>query len=277
MNSYDVIVVGGGHAGIESSLAPARMGMKTLMITILAEQIGAASCNPAIGGLAKGHLVKELDALGGEMGLLTDKAGLQFRVLNETKGPAVRGSRAQIDMDRYRIEARTVCLGTENLDILQGMVNKLLVENGEVVGVKTELGEIFRAKKVILTTGTFLNGVIHIGEVKRDAGRAGEFASTALAENLKKLGLNVGRLKTGTCARIDGTTIDFSKMEPQPGDEPPKPFSFRTCRESFNPKQLPCYIAYTNEKTHAIIEGNFVQVLKIRLTVFEIKSVITFS
>ncbi|SFP53304.1 tRNA uridine-5-carboxymethylaminomethyl(34) synthesis enzyme MnmG [Hydrogenimonas thermophila] len=257
MSTYDVIVVGGGHAGIEAALAPARMGMKTLMITILAEQIGAASCNPAIGGLAKGHLVKELDALGGEMGLLTDKAGLQFRILNETKGPAVRGSRAQIDMDRYRIEARTVCLGTENLDILQGMVNELLVENGEVIGIKTELGETFRAKKVILTTGTFLNGVIHIGEVKRDAGRAGEFSSTALAENLKKLGLNVGRLKTGTCARIDGTSIDFSKMEPQPGDEPPKPFSFRTSRENFNPKQLPCYIAYTNERTHSIIEGNF--------------------
>ncbi|BDY12788.1 tRNA uridine-5-carboxymethylaminomethyl(34) synthesis enzyme MnmG [Hydrogenimonas cancrithermarum] len=254
---YDVIVVGGGHAGIEASLAPARMGLKTLMITILAEQIGAASCNPAIGGLAKGHLVKELDALGGEMGLLTDKAGLQYRILNETKGPAVRGSRAQIDMDRYRIEARTVCLGTENLDILQGMVEELIVENGEVVGVKTELGETFHGGKVILTTGTFLNGVIHIGEVTQEAGRAGEFASTALAENLKQLGLNVGRLKTGTCPRIDGSSIDFSKMEPQPGDEPPKPFSFRTDRASFHPKQLPCFIAYTNERTHALIEGNF--------------------
>jgi tRNA uridine 5-carboxymethylaminomethyl modification enzyme len=254
---YDVIVVGGGHAGIEASLAPARMGFKTLMITILVEQIGAASCNPAIGGLAKGHLVKEIDALGGEMGLLTDKAGLQYRILNESKGPAVRGSRAQIDMDRYRIEARTVCLGTENLDVLQGMVEELLVENGEVIGVKTELGEVYRAKKVILTTGTFLNGVIHIGEVTREAGRVGEFASTALAENLKRIGFGVGRLKTGTCARIDGSTIDFSKMEPQPGDEPPKPFSFRTDRENFNPKQLPCYIAYTNEETHAIIENNF--------------------
>ena len=254
---YDVIVVGGGHAGIEASLAPARMGLKTLMITILVEQIGAASCNPAIGGLAKGHLVKELDALGGEMGLLTDKAGLQYRILNETKGPAVRGSRAQIDMDRYRIEARTVCVGTENLDILQGMVEELLVEHGEVVGVKTELGETFHAKKVILTTGTFLGGVIHIGEVTREAGRAGEFASTALAENLKRVGFNVGRLKTGTCARIDGTSIDFSNMELQPGDEPPKPFSFRTDRNSFNPRQLPCYIAYTNEETHRIIEENF--------------------
>ncbi|WP_456380876.1 tRNA uridine-5-carboxymethylaminomethyl(34) synthesis enzyme MnmG [Hydrogenimonas sp.] len=254
---YDVIVVGGGHAGIEASLAPARMGMKTMMITILAEQIGAASCNPAIGGLAKGHLVKELDALGGEMGLLTDKAGLQYRVLNETKGPAVRGSRAQIDMDRYRIEARTVCLGTENLDIRQDMVEELLVEEGRVVGVKTELGETFFAEKVILTTGTFLNGIIHIGDVTREAGRAGEFASTALAENLRRLGLNVGRLKTGTCARIDGSSIDFSKMEPQPGDEPPKPFSFRTDRATFRPKQLPCFIAYTNEETHRIIESNF--------------------
>ncbi len=254
---YDVIVVGGGHAGIEAALAPARMGKKTLMVTILAEQIGAASCNPAIGGLAKGHLVKELDALGGEMGLLTDKAGLQYRVLNETKGPAVRGSRAQIDMDRYRIEARTVCLGTENLDILQGMVEALVVEGGVVKGIRTELGEIFHAHKVILTTGTFLNGVIHIGETKKEAGRAGEFASTALAEDLKRLGLRVGRLKTGTCPRIDGSTIDFSQMEPQPGDEPPRPFSFRTDRNDFHPKQLPCFIAYTNETTHALIEGNF--------------------
>ena len=254
---YDVIVVGGGHAGIEASLAPARMGLKTLMVTILAEQIGAASCNPAIGGLAKGHLVKELDALGGEMGLLTDKTGLQFRILNETKGPAVRGSRAQIDMDRYRMEARTVCMGTENLDILQGMAVRLLMENGRAVGIKTELGESFYAKKVILTTGTFLNGVIHIGEMKKEAGRAGEFASTELAEHLRELGLNVGRLKTGTCPRIDGSSIDFSKMEPQPGDEPPRPFSFRTHKESFRPKQLPCFIAYTNERTHALIEGNF--------------------
>ncbi len=254
---YDVIVVGGGHAGIEASLAPARMGLKTLMVTILAEQIGAASCNPAIGGLAKGHLVKELDSLGGEMGLLTDKTGLQFRILNETKGPAVRGSRAQIDMDRYRMEARTVCMGTENLDILQGMAVRLLMENGRAVGIKTELGESFYAKKVILTTGTFLNGVIHIGEMKKEAGRAGEFASTELAEHLRELGLNVGRLKTGTCPRIDGSSIDFSKMEPQPGDEPPRPFSFRTHKESFRPKQLPCFIAYTNERTHALIEGNF--------------------
>ena len=254
---YDVIVVGGGHAGIEAALAPARMGLKTLMITILAEQIGAASCNPAIGGLAKGHLVKEVDALGGEMGLLTDKAGIQFRVLNETKGPAVRGSRAQIDMDRYRIAARTVCLNTPNLDIRQDMVNRLLVENGRVRGVVTDLGERFGAEAVILATGTFLGGVIHVGDVTREAGRAGEFAATELAKDLKALGFRVGRLKTGTCARIDGTSIDFSKMEPQPGDEPPRPFSFRTDRATFHPKQLPCYIAYTNETTHRIIEGNF--------------------
>ena len=256
-NRYDIIVVGGGHAGIEAALASARMGLKTLMITILVEQIGAASCNPAIGGLAKGHLVKEIDALGGEMGLLTDKAGLQFRILNETKGPAVRGSRAQIDMDRYRIEAKAVCLKTENLDILQAMVSKLLVENDKVVGIETEFKEIIQAKKVILTTGTFLNGIIHIGEFTKKAGRAGEFSSTSLAKNLKNLGFNIGRLKTGTCPRVDASTIDFSKMELQYGDKPPKPFSFRTDKDGFNPMQLPCYITYTNEKTHSIIEKNF--------------------
>ncbi len=254
---YDIIVVGGGHAGIEASLASARMGMKTLMVTILAEQIGAVSCNPAIGGLAKGHLVKEIDALGGEMALLTDKCGLQFRILNETKGPAVRGSRAQIDMDRYRIEARNVCIGTENLDILQAMVSSIFIENGQAAGIKTELGETFYAQRVILTTGTFLNGIVHVGNVVKGAGRAGEFASTQLAENLKELGLRIGRLKTGTCPRIDGSSIDFTKMESQPGDEPPRPFSFRTKHKSFNPKQLPCFIAFTNERTHSIIEENF--------------------
>ena len=212
---YDVIVVGGGHAGIEASLAPARMGMKTLMITILAEQIGAASCNPAIGGLAKGHLVKELDALGGEMGLLTDRAGIQFRVLNETKGPAVRGSRAQIDMDRYRIEARTVCLGTENLDIRQDMVEEVIVEEDRAVGVKTELGETFFAKKVILTTGTFLGGVIHIGEVTREAGRAGEFASTALAKNLKELGLKPSPLFSKLLDAVRGALLDGEIHTPE--------------------------------------------------------------
>ncbi len=254
---YDVIVIGGGHAGIEASLAAARMGLKTLMITILAEQIGAASCNPAIGGLAKGHLVKEIDALGGQMGLTTDKTGIQFRILNASKGPAVRGSRAQIDMDRYRIYMRTIVLNTPNLFVKQEMVDNILTKNGEVIGVETNLKNIYYAKKIIVTTGTFLRGLIHIGEIRQEAGRAGEFASNALSESLKSLGLTLGRLKTGTCPRIDGKTIDFSKMEIQPGDENPTPFSFRTPKEDFHPTQLPCYITYTNEKTHEIIESNF--------------------
>lgn len=257
--NYDVIVVGGGHAGIEASLASARMGCSTLLITILAEQVGATSCNPAIGGLAKGHLVKEIDALGGEMGLLTDEAGIQFRVLNIAKGPAVRGSRAQIDMDYYRVIAKDRVLKTPNLALLQEMVDELIFDNGAVIGVKTQLGNSYMAKKVILTTGTFLNGLIHIGSHTHDAGRFGEFAVKNLTSSLVDAGLNVGRLKTGTCPRIDSSSIDFSVMEVQGGDDEPQPFSFRTDRESFRAtkEQLPCYVTYTNEKTHQIIESNF--------------------
>ena len=255
--SYDIIVIGGGHAGIEASLAPARMGLKTLMVTILAEQIGASSCNPAIGGLAKGHLVKEIDAIGGEMGVATDKTGLQFRVLNQSKGPAVRGSRAQIDMDRYRIYMRNIILNSPNLNVKQEIVTSLIIEDNRVLGVETQLGNRYLASKVIIASGTFLNGLIHIGEKKQQAGRQGEFASTDLAEYLRGLGLDIGRLKTGTCARIDGSSIDFSVMEAQNGDIEPIPFSFRTDRENFNPTQLPCYITYTNEITHNIIESNF--------------------
>jgi len=255
--NYDVIVIGGGHAGIEASLASARMGVKTLMITILAEQIGASSCNPAIGGLAKGHLVREVDALGGEMGLCTDKTGIQFRTLNASKGPAVRGTRAQIDMDEYRIYMRNVVLNTENLDVKQEIADGLVVEDGEVKGVTTQLGNTYTASKVIITAGTFLNGLIHIGDKKQTAGRQGEFASVELAEYLKSLGLNIGRLKTGTCARIDAKSVDTSVMEIQPGDTPPPPFSFRTDKKTFNPTQLPCYVTYTNEGTHEIIESNF--------------------
>ena len=254
---YDVIVIGGGHAGIEASLVSARMGKRTLLITILVEQIGAASCNPAIGGLAKGHLVKEIDALGGQMGLATDKTGLQFRILNASKGPAVRGSRAQIDMDTYRMYMRDVCLNTENLNVTQEIVDELTFKEGKVTGVITHLKNHYHAKKVIITTGTFLKGLIHIGEFKQDAGRFGEFPSMKLSENLSYLGLRVGRLKTGTCARIDAKSIDFSKMEVQHGDEKPIPFSFRTDTKFFNPHQLPCYITYTNEKTHEIIESDF--------------------
>ena len=257
--NYDIIVVGGGHAGIEASLAAAKMGAKTLLITILAEQIGAASCNPAIGGLAKGHLVKELDALGGQMGRTTDECGIQFRILNESKGPAVRGSRAQIDMDRYRIYMRNLLLNTPNLDITQEIATEILSDkSGEkprVTGVKTHLDNIYSAKKVIITTGTFLNGVIHTGTAQLNAGRVGELSSTELSKSLANFGLNLGRLKTGTCPRIDAKSIDFSVLEAQGGDENPKPFSFRTAE--FAPTQLPCYIGYTNEITHEIIRSDF--------------------
>lgn len=257
--TYDVIVVGGGHAGIEAALACARMGQQTLMISILAEQVGATSCNPAVGGLAKGHLVRELDALGGEMGLLTDDAGIQFRILNITKGPAVRGSRAQIDMDRYRVIARNKILTTPNLSLIQETVNSLILEENTVVGVRTDLFNEYKARRVIITTGTFLNGMIHIGETRQEAGRFGEFSAKGLTNSLREAGLNVGRLKTGTCPRVDSSSIDFSVMEEQGGDEIPNPFSFRTNREEFarTKKQLPCYIAYTNEDTHNLIEGNF--------------------
>lgn len=255
--NYDIIVIGGGHAGIEAALASARMGAKTLLITILVEQIGASSCNPAIGGLAKGHLVKELDALGGEMGLCTDAAGIQFRILNASKGPAVRGSRAQIDMDKYRMYMRSVVLNTENLDTKQEIVESLIVTDAVVGGVVTQLGNRYLAPKVIITTGTFLNGLIHIGHKQQSAGRQGEMPSIELASSLRDLGFDIGRLKTGTCARIDVSSVDTSAMEQQAGDTPPIPFSFRTDRSSFNPTQLPCFVAYTNESTHEIIEDNF--------------------
>lgn len=253
--NYEIIVIGGGHAGIEASLAAARMGKQTLLITILAEQIGAASCNPAIGGLAKGHLVKEIDTLGGQMGLTTDAVGIQFRVLNESKGPAVRGSRAQIDMDRYRVYMRNLLLNTPNLEISQEIATEILSENGEVTGVKTHLNNIYNAKKVIITTGTFLNGLIHVGFNKLEAGRVGELSAKDLSSSLRELGLNLGRLKTGTCPRIDAKTINFEILEKQDGDAKPVAFSFRT--KNFSPTQLPCYIAYTNETTHEIIRSNF--------------------
>ncbi len=257
MTNYDVIVVGGGHSGIEASLVSARMGKKTLLITMLVEQIGAASCNPAIGGLAKGHLVREIDAIGGEMGLCTDATGIQFRILNASKGAAVQGSRAQIDMDTYREYMRNVTLNTPNLDVYQDEVSHLLVKDNVVSGVATKLGESFEAQKVILTTGTFMKGLIHIGEKTYPAGRAWELPSTTLSDQLKELNLNVGRLKTGTPSRINANSIDFSVMEAHGGDEQPHPFSFRTNKKEFNPTQLPCYITYTNVDTHDIIRTNF--------------------
>jgi len=258
--NYDIIIIGGGHAGVEASLASARMGNKTLLISMLAENVGATSCNPAIGGLAKGHLVRELDALGGEMGLITDEAGIQFRILNQTKGPAVRGSRAQIDMDKYRVIARNTILNTPNLNLAQETAESLIIEDSVIKGVKTDLLNEYIAKKVIITSGTFLNGILHIGEVQKKGGRYGEERSEGLSASLKNdAGLSLDRLKTGTCARLDSSTIDFSVMEEQGGDELPSPFSFRTIRDKFREtkKQLPCYIAYTNETTHEIISSNF--------------------
>ncbi|MFH1675043.1 MAG: tRNA uridine-5-carboxymethylaminomethyl(34) synthesis enzyme MnmG [Pseudomonadota bacterium] len=250
---YDVIVVGAGHAGCEAALAAARLGCKTLVITINADHIGEMSCNPAVGGLAKGHLVREIDALGGEMAKNIDATGIQFRRLNTKKGPAVQSSRAQADKEQYRLHMKQVLENQDNLDIKQGVVDELIVEDGAVKGVVTSIGEHYPGRTVILTTGTFLQGLIHIGLKNFSAGRMGDPPSIKLSENLKKLGFRMGRFKTGTTPRLDGRTIDFSKLTPQYGDEPPIPFSFDT--ESISQKQVPCYITYTNEQTHEIIRS----------------------
>jgi len=249
---YDVIVVGAGHAGCEAALAAARLGHPALVLTINVDHIGEMSCNPAVGGLAKGHLVREIDALGGEMAKNIDATGIQFRRLNTKKGPAVQSSRAQADKEQYRLRMKGVLERQENLDIKQGLVDALAVEGGKVRGVVTSIGEGFCGKTVILTTGTFLKGLIHIGLKNFPAGRMGDPASNKLSDHLKALGLRIGRLKTGTTPRLDGRTIDFSKLTPQYGDEPPRPFSFET--ESISQKQVPCYITHTNKKTHEIIK-----------------------
>jgi tRNA uridine 5-carboxymethylaminomethyl modification enzyme len=253
MKNYDVVVVGGGHAGIEACLACARLGHPTLLITQKVEQIGYMSCNPAVGGLAKGHLVKEIDALGGEMAKATDETGIQFRQLNNTKGPAVRSSRAQVDRQAYRSRMKRTVENQENLSIKEATVEEILIDGDQVIGVKTDSDETVLTKALILAPGTFMNGLIHIGLTHFSAGRMGDPPSTGLSESLKRLEFRMGRLKTGTTPRLDRNTIDFSQLTPQYGDEPPIPFSFST--EKIDVEQVPCYMTYTNPTTHEIIRS----------------------
>lgn len=251
---YDVIVIGGGHAGCEAAAAAARMGARTALVTHRADSIGAMSCNPAIGGLGKGHLVREIDALDGLMGRVADAAGIQFRVLNRSKGPAVQGPRAQADRKLYRQAMQAVIAATDNLEVIEAAVEDLMVEGARVTGVVTADGRCLLAGAVVLTTGTFLRGLIHIGDTRIPAGRIGEAPALGLSDRLYGLGLRMGRLKTGTPPRLDGKTIDWARLQEQPGDVPPVPFSFLT--DAIATPQIACHITYTTEETHRIIEAN---------------------
>ena len=254
MKDFDVIVVGGGHAGTEAAAAAARMGVRTALVTHKRETVGIMSCNPAIGGLGKGHLVREVDALDGIMGRAIDRAGIQFRMLNRSKGPAVRGPRAQADRKLYRQAIQELLAEQENLEIVAGGVFDLHIEDGRARGVVLEDGRTLRADGVVLTTGTFLNGLIHIGESKTPAGRAGEAPALGLSDRLRQAGFALGRLKTGTPPRLDGRTIDWAALEIQPGDDPPEPFSMLT--ERIETPQIPCHITWTSAATHAVIREN---------------------
>ena len=256
--SYDIAVVGAGHAGCEAALAAARMGCKTLVCVINVDTIGAMSCNPAIGGLAKGHLVREIDALGGEMAKNIDATSIQFRRLNTSKGPAVRSSRAQADRLLYRLRMKSVMESQENLEIRQTVVDSFMTENGRICGIRTSLDEEISVKAVVVATGTFLNGLIHIGMKNFPAGRMGDTPSTSLATWFKETGFTTGRMKTGTVPRVDARSIDFSELEEQHSDQPPAHFSFSSKGEYVLP-QRPCHITYTNEKTHEAIRGGIDQ------------------
>lgn len=251
---YQVIVIGAGHSGCEAVLAASRMGCKTLMLTANIDTIGLMSCNPSIGGVGKGHLVKEIDALGGEMGKAADATAIQFRRLNTRKGPAVQATRIQADRQAYKVYMRRMLEAEKNIDVKQRAVEGFLAEGGKVVGVKTSLGEHFLSDAVVVTPGTFPNGLIHIGLTKISAGRAGEAPALGISDSFQSLGFKIGRLKTGTPPRLDGRTIKWEKLEPQPGDLHPKPFSFSN--DKIEREQLPCYITYTNKKTHEVIKNN---------------------